>query len=271
MEKKKHPIEYRLKWECPEEGGAPLLTMPNIPKPLHAVNPRLIMGDVAWSKVRKKAYYDAGYRSEISGELCATPGSLHAHEVYDINYVTGICTFKRVCAITPLEHVYFIHSGRALTMWKNKNPLYTTERVLNGIENGFRLIYEWNKAYPHRKKLKAYQTFIDYLKYPELNDRIEELIDKYEIEFWGEDVKRMCDWEDWKLVIIGPDGKKTEYPTPYADYHAWEEAMQERAKQDVIRQLNSPFAGGTFAEIDKLIKEEYEEDQQAGKSLQQNI
>ena len=256
----KATIERRLKWECPEEGGAPLLTMPNIPKPLHAVNPRLIMGETAWTKVRKKAYYDAGYRSEISGILSASPGGLHAHEVYDINYVTGVCTFKRVCAITPQEHVYFIHSGRAITMWKNHNPLYTTEKLLAGVENGFKLIYEWNKSHPHRPKLKAYQTFVDYLKYPEISEEMLRLIKKYEIQFWGEDLKRACDWEDWKLVIKNPDGTKSEYPTPYADYQAWEEAMQERAKQDNVRQLNSPFAGGSYDEINKILKEEYEEE-----------
>lgn len=259
---KKYPIEKRLKWECPEEGGAPLLTMPNIPKPLHAVAPRAIMGEQAWTKVRKRAYYDAGYRSEISRVLSAGPGGLHAHEVYDINYVTGICKFKRVCAITPQEHVYFIHSGRMLTLWKNGNPLYSTERVLAGIENGFKLIYEWNKAHPRRKKLKVYQTILEYLKYPELADKLEELIDKYEIEFWGEDVKHMCDWEDWKLMI----GDK-EYPTPYANYQAWEEAMKVKSAEDTQRQVQNPFTGGVYDEINKLLKEEYEEESKSREGL----
>ena len=252
---KKYPVERKLKWVCPEEGGAPLLTMPNIPKPLHGVNPRTIMGDVAWTKVRKRAYYNAGYKSEISGTVSAEPGALHAHEVYDINYVTGVCTFKRVCAITPLEHVYFIHSGRAITMWKNHNPLYSTDRLLAGVEHGFKQIYEWNKAHPRKPKLKAYQTFIEYLKYPELAEEMEKMIVKYEIEFWGEDTKRMCDWADWKLVI----GKK-EYPTPYADYQAWEEAMKIRGTQDNVRKIENPFAGGVFDEIEKILKEEHEED-----------
>ena len=252
----KYKVAKKLKWVCPKDGGAPLLTMPNIPKPLHAVNPRLIMGDAAWNKARKKAYFDAGYRSEISGKLCAEPGSLHAHEVYDINYVTGVCTFKRICAITPQEHVYFIHSGRMITMWKNKNPLYTTDKVLAGVENGFKLIYDWNKCHRKREKLKVYKTFLEYLKHDELREPMEKLIEKYEIEFWGEDTKHMCDWEDWKLVIIDKDGNREEHPTPYANEEAWAVAMEERAKQDTIRQINNPFAGGAFDEIDKIIKEE---------------
>lgn len=255
---KKYKVHYKLKWTCPDGGGAPLLTMPNIPKPLHAVNPRLIMGNAAWDKARKKAYYDAGYRSEISGKLCSEPGSLHAHEVYDINYVTGVCTFKRICAITPQEHVYFIHSGRMITLWKGKNPLYTTEKVLSGVENGFKLIYEWNQAHKKREKLRVYKTFLEYLKCEELEKPMEDLIEKYEIEFWGEDLKRCCDWEDWKLVIVKENGEREVYPTPYEDYNAWIEAMKEASKKDTIRQMNSPFVGGDYDEIEKILKEDYE-------------
>ncbi len=245
----KYPVERRLKWECPEDGGAALLTMPNLPKPVHGLNPRTIMGDSAWEKARKRAYYTAGYRSEISRELCANPGGLHAHEAYDINYVTGACTFRRIFAITPMEHVYFIHSGRMITLWKNKNPLYSTEKVLAGIENGFRLIHDWNKANPRKKKLKAYYVFLDYLKYPELAPKVEELIYKYEMEFWAEDTKRMCDWEDWRLIFNGK-----EYPTPYADYNAWEEAMKSASDRDTVRKMDNPFKGGAYDEIAELIK-----------------
>lgn len=251
----KYPVEKKLKWICPEGGGAPLLTMPNLPKPMHGLNPRTIMGDAAWNRARKRAYYLANYKSEISGVLCSEPGSLHAHEVYDINYVTGECTFKRVFAITPMEHVYFIHSGRAITLWKNKNPLYTTEKLLAGVENGFKLIYEWNKANSRKPKLKAYQTFLEYLKHEELREPMERLIEKYEIEFWGEDLKHMADWEDWKLVIKEGNTKKV-YPTPYKDYEAWEEAMKERAKNDTVRQIQNPFTGGIYDEIMETLKKE---------------
>lgn len=247
--KPEYKIERRLKWICPEEGGAPLLTMPNLPKPIHGLNPRTIMGDTAWEKMRKRSYYLAGYKSEISGVSCPTPGSMHAHEAYDINYVTGECKFRRIFAITPKEHIYFIHSGRALTLYKNHNPLYPADALLAGVENGFKLIYEWNKAHPREPKLKAYMTFLEYLRQPELTERMETLIDKYEIEFWGEDLKRMCDWEDWRLVF----GKK-EYPTPYKDYQAWEEAMKIAAKQDTIRQIENPFSGGAYDEIAELLK-----------------
>lgn len=248
-------VELRTKWECPEEGGAPLLTMPNIPKPLQGpgCQPRTILGAKAWDLMRKRAYYSAGYKSEISGDDGSTPGGLHAHEAYDIDYETGTSTFKRVFAITPLEHVYFIHSGRAITLYKQGNPLYSANKLLEGVEHGFQLIYDWNKEHPKEPKLKAYHVFLEYLKHEELAEKMTELIDKYEIEFWGEDVKRMAEWSDWKLMI----GKKA-HPTPYANYKAWEEAMEKASKSDVIRRIESPFKGGIFDEVAKILEDSKE-------------
>lgn len=254
MEKKKYPIELRTKWKCPEDGGAPLLTMPNLPKPLHTVCPRNIIGGPAWEKMRKRGYYMAHYKSEISGEDGSDPGALHFHEAYDIDYEKGISTFKRGFAITPLEHVYFIHSGRAITLYKNKNVLYSATKLLEGAEHGFKLIHEWNKEHPNEPKLKAYKTFLEYLKQDELRPRMEELIDKYEIEFWGEDTKKFAEWGDWKMVMI-VNGREKEYPTPYPDYQAWEEAMKTAAAKDTIRKIENPFRGGAFDEISALLKE----------------
>ena len=55
------------KWECPSETGIPLITMPNIPKPLHALPPRNVMGKTAWDRARKLCYFKADYKCEICG------------------------------------------------------------------------------------------------------------------------------------------------------------------------------------------------------------
>lgn len=242
-------IEKRTRWECPEEGGVPLLTMPNIPKPLHNRAPRTILGQATWDKMRKRAYYLAGYKSEISGELSAGPGGIHAHEAYTINYIDGTSVFKRIFAITPLEHVYFIHSGRALTLFKQGNPMYSAKKLLEGAEHGFRLIYEWNKAHPDKKKLKAYATLLEYLKQPELAPKMRELIDKYEMEFWEEDKTKYAPWDSWKLVL----GNK-QYPTLFKSYEDWEKAMEKVAKKDPDRQLDNPFQGGVYDELKEIFK-----------------
>ena len=246
----KYPVELRTEWKCPEQGGAPLLTMPPLPKPCHRLCPRNIMGRSEWDKTRKKVYFLAGYKSEISGEDGSMPGNLHNHEGYDIDYTKGTCTFKRYFAITPLEHVYFIHSGRAITLHKGKNPLYPASKMLEGAEHGFKLIYEWNKAHPDEPKLKVHDTFLDWLKCDDLTEGMEKLIEKYEIEFWAEDKKKLAKWGDWRLVYNGE-----EYKTPYEDVHAWEKAMKELGGEDSDRKATNPFVGGAFDEIASLLEE----------------
>lgn len=244
----KYKIEKKLKWVCPEENDAQILAGPNLVKPLHGMNPRTIMGDNAWGKLRKRTYYLANYKCQICGEDCSSPGAMDAHELYSINYVTGEARFAKVIGICKNCHNFY-HSGRMFTLCKNKNPLYQPEKVLSIVEHGFRLIYEWNKKHHRKDKIKAYAIFLEYLKQPELAETMEKLIDKYEMEFWGEDTKHICDWEDWKLIF----GKR-EYPTPYKDYQAWEEAMEIASKNDVVRKAENPFVGGAFDEISNILK-----------------
>ena len=246
-------VEKRTKWECPADGGVALLTMPNIPKPCqgYGMQPRTILGAKAWDMMRKRGYYTAGYKSEISGADGSAPGSLHFHEAFSIDYEKGTSTFVRGFAITPQEHVYFIHSGRMLTLLKNGNPLYTATKVLAGVENGFKLIHDWNVAHPDEPKLKVYSTFIDYLKEPELAEKMEEMIVKYGIEFWEEDKKKRAEWGKWRVIYNGK-----EYPTPYKDQHEWEEAMKAASKNDNTRKVENPFVGGAFDEITQILKEE---------------
>ena len=106
------------RWTAPEHGGAPLLTMPNIPHPMHNMAPRTILGAATWNHMRNRCYFESGYQCEICGEKVATEfyengavkhqyhddgtlpkRALHAHELYDIDYDKGTMTFVRAVAI----------------------------------------------------------------------------------------------------------------------------------------------------------------------------
>ncbi len=247
MTKNDYKVEKVKQWKCPGETGVPLITMPNVPRPLHGLPPRKLMGDSTWNHVRKRCYFEAGYKCEICG--CEPPkGQLHAHELYTYDFIDGTGTFERCIAICKKDHD-FIHSGRLITMYKNGNILYPKSYVLDVVEKGFKLISEYNAEHRNKKPLKAYATFLDYLKVPSLQQDMAKLIEKYNIEFYSEP-KRIAKWENWRLVWCGK-----EYHTPYKDQGEWVEAMEKAGKNDTMRAVKDPFKGGVFDEIDSILKD----------------
>lgn len=243
--------EIREKWECPAGTGVPLITMPNVPRPLHGLPPRKIMGATAWDRMRKRCYFDAGYKCEICG-VDPPKGQLHAHELYTYDWMEGTGKFERCIAICKRDHD-FIHSGRLVTLHKQGNPLYSKSYVLGVVEKGFKLIHDYNEAHPDKEKLKVYATFLEYLKVPDLAQEMSELIDKYDMEFYSEP-KHIAKWAKWRLLF----GNK-EYPTPYANQGEWVEAMEEASKHDNMRaSADNPFEGEAFDLVSKILKGEGE-------------
>lgn len=236
------------KWECPEGTGVPLITMPNVVKPLHRVAPRNIMGQTAWNILRKQCYYNANYKCEICGaELVGSRKA--AHELYSYDYKNGDATFERAIAVCSVSHD-FIHSGRLITMFKNGNVLYPKQYVLKVVEHGFKLVYEYNKKHPN-KQLRVYGTFLEYLKEPELELEMKQLIKKYKVMFYIENERKSAKWGEWKLVV---DGK--EYPSPYKNQRDWQAAMDQAAKNDTHRKVKNPFVGEAYDLIDVILKEQ---------------
>jgi len=90
------------------ENDIQLLVHPNIPKPLHGLSPRTIMGEDWWNQQRKVAYKQAGYRCQACGMSSKFP--LEAHEIYKIDHFLGEATFIRIVALCRDCHSY-IHSG----------------------------------------------------------------------------------------------------------------------------------------------------------------
>lgn len=254
---KEFDIKKVFAWTAPKEDGAPIIAMPNVPAPLHRVAPRTVLGDSTWTHMRKYCYYNADYKSQISGiDLDGSTNDLkcNAHELYSYDYIHGKAYFERAVCISPIEH-NFIHSGRMLTMYKKGNPLMPKSYLLKIVENGFKIIYDWNKAHPKERPLRVYATLADFARVPSLEKEMRELIDKYEIKFYQEDEDYSAKWGEWSLLI----GKK-EYKTPYATRADWEKAMELNDKTNHNLALNSNMSGGVFDEVDKIIGEIEEED-----------
>ena len=228
----------------------PLIAMPNIPRPLHGVNPRTLLGTSTWNHMRKACYAQANDTCEICGYKPENLRHRHGHEVYEIDYAHGTAKFVRVFCLCSLCHLACIHTGRALTLWKKNNPLYPTEFLLKGAEHAFKIIHDYNVEHPDAD-LRAYSTFLDYLKHDELKGTMEELIKKYDIKFYTE-VEDMAEWGDWKLIV----GNR-EYPTPYASKEEWRATFEDREASDTARilqkNIEDKFSGDVFDEVNKLL------------------
>lgn len=253
MTKKDYDIKLVTEWKCPREGDdlRALISMPNVPKPCHMLNPRNILGASTWNHMRKACYYEANDTCEICGTKPENLRQRHGHEAYDINYEKGTVTFVRVFCVDALCHIFGIHTGRAATLHKNGNVLCPKEALIAGAENAFRIAYEYNQDHPEAD-LRLYSTWLDYLKQDDLRGDMETLIKKYQIKFYEEDSKKTAKWGQWRLII-----GNQEYPTPYKNEKEWKKAMEEAGAKDSARimqkNMEEKFSGGIYDELNKIL------------------
>lgn len=244
-------MEKITKWQVPEGGGAPLLTMPNVPHDCHGRPPRTLMERKEWDAMRKACYAEHEDICEVCGRKCGSKRGdqrmRQAHECYTIDYTKKTCTFERLYCICSVCH-NFIHSGRAITMYKNHTPLWTKQSMLDLAEHGFRLVYEWNKRHPDEPKLKVFQTIEEWMEEPSLTTELQELVGQYEIEFYHVPrTDRKSDWGKWKLVYDG-----VEYYSTYASQADWEAAMVSKTEQRQVENKQL-FDGDIFEELRRNI------------------
>lgn len=236
-------IKYVTSWAPPSSDDLrPLIAMPNIPRPLHTVAPRTVLGATVWNKMRKECYELANDTCEICGERPEDLRKRHAHEAYVIDYEKGTATFVGVFCLCALDHLGAIHTGRALTLWSKGSPLISKDFLLKGAEKAFTIISSYNKE--KGTDIRLYSTWIEYLKHDELREPMLELIKKYKPKFYMEDPKKTAKWDEWKLIL---DGK--EYPTPYKNEKEWEKAMEKKSYNDNFGKLSVTIAPLTDEEV----------------------
>lgn len=178
------------------------LTHPNIPKPLHGVNPRTIFGKEWWDIERRKAYAVNDYRCWA----CGVPKSqakyhhwLEAHEHYYIYYEQGIVDFIELIALCHSCH-NFIHSGRMYALLKKGEM--SKAKVLDILMHGFDLL----DAHADDERIAGpfYNTVAIWNELTGDNK-------PYEIP-----KTKMAPWEKWRLKI----GDK-EYPPKFKSFDEW--------------------------------------------------
>lgn len=176
-----------------------VLQHPNIPKPLHEVNPRNIMGKEKWDVVRQEAYRSTDYHCIACGvhKLDAKgPKWLEAHEFYNIDYEMGRVEIDRIIPLCHYCH-NFIHSGRLYMIMDEEKPFTEVQKIL---EHGFEILAKNDlAAFPFTLKLAEEVGAETFGVLPDIRPD-------------GE----VPAWEDWRLVWEG-----IEYPPKYKTYEAW--------------------------------------------------
>lgn len=248
---KRWEVPYELRNE-PLTGGkhdARILTMPMIARPLHGhgMQPRTIVGASTWNHMRKRCYFLAEYHCEACGKDLRR-GECQAHELFDTNWEEGYARFVRCVCLCKVCHLQSIHVGRMLTLYKQGNPLMPKRKVMEGAENLFKNVHEYNKAHP-KELIRAYAGILDALKIDSVKDEVAELLAKYPVPFYAENEKKMAKWDKWRVII----GDK-EYPTPYKSPKEWRKAMDAAEENDSDRKASNPFSAPVYDELKKLIE-----------------
>jgi hypothetical protein len=103
-------LKAQAQWtERPE-----VLLCPNIPRPMHGVAPRVILGSKWWNQTRQAAYRSTNYHCLA----CGVPKSrarwkqwLEGHELYKVNHTKGKMIYLETVPLCFSCHNY-IHDGR---------------------------------------------------------------------------------------------------------------------------------------------------------------
>ncbi len=187
-----------------------ILTHPNIPKPLHGLNPRVLKGQKWWDEKRQAAYASTGYRCAACGvhkTKARGPKWLEAHEFHDIDYKRGRVEVKE---IVPLCHYChnFIHSGRLYMVYLEGNV--NESDCINILEHGFKILSE--------NKLKCFPTTIH------VADRLQR-VNRHGVEPYNIIGDPSIGWSDWRFVLEG-----VSYSSKFESMEDWQEHYQGKGK-----------------------------------------
>lgn len=174
-----------------------ILCQPNIPLPLHGVNPRSILGQGWWRKARAEAVSRMGGLCEACGsgpEKESHKGRpwLEGHEIYKTSYSSGRLVFY---GVTPLCHYChnFIHSGRLGCVAGDEK---SWEEVREILEHGFRLISETNSSRGGNPPMKVFPGSIELSHHGNIRAKTFGAV-PYAIP------ETTIKWEDWRMEILG--------------------------------------------------------------------
>lgn len=169
-----------------------LLLLPNVPKPMHGVAPRVVLGSVWWNKTRKEAYQSTSFHCAACGVWkhdAQYRQWLEGHEVYEINYQRGLMKYLRTVPLCHFCHNY-IHDGRLQVLLEQGKISHA--KYLAILSHGDRVLQQVGLS--KQSKLERDEAILSQVIAP---------------------------WGKWRLVI----GRK-KYPPLYKSFQEWEKSMR---------------------------------------------
>lgn len=173
-----------------------LLLCPNVPRPMHGMAPRVVLGAKWWNQTRQEAYQSTQFRCLACGvpkHLALGHQWLEGHELYKINYRYGMMTYVETVPLCHYCHNY-IHDGRMIAMVE-KGQL-SAVRFKTIIQHGDRVLAAAGLSrLTHNQRLEALS---------------QKLLDG-----------KVAPWVKWRLIV---DGKK--YKPKFKSEAQWRKAMK---------------------------------------------
>lgn len=179
-----------------------ILCHPNVPKPLHGVAPRVIMGDGWWNRIRGLVYQKYDYRCAACGvpkHLARRFQHLEAHEFYEVDYNTGIVIVKSLEPLCNYCHM-FIHNGR-LVNTLNTPQGASTRIAMEILRHGFNVCIE--------NDIACFHGAVDAAEYLEMPV-------PYDLKYYTPEVNPDIEWGDWKMIFQG-----REYYSKFKSMDEW--------------------------------------------------
>lgn len=168
-----------------------ILLCPNIPKPMHNVAPRIVLGQNWWDRERRAAYASTNYHCQacsVHKYDAAYHKWLEAHELYDIDYQKGTMRYLRAVPLCHFCHNY-IHDGRLKALLDRKELHHHKYAAI--LKHGERVLREAGlERLSHLERERLYA----------------------EAEAEG----KIAEWSKWRLCI----GRRR-YKPVHKSYEAW--------------------------------------------------
>lgn len=138
-----------------------ILLCPPVPKPMHGMAPRVVLGQAWWNRTRQAAYRSTNYHCLACGVFKSDAKSrkwLEGHELYDVDYPRGRMTYVETVPLCHYCHNY-VHCGRLEALRDlGKVPI---AKYVGIIQHGNRVLREagLTKPLPYAGKVPEFSRW----------------------------------------------------------------------------------------------------------------